>query len=170
MITDLVNLSLSPGSLQDAKLGNVIPLIKDVKLANKLKSYRPVTNLTFLGKLIERVVLEKHLSLNNFNSNDKFAYKKHHSTETLLIKVTDDILIAADKRSATVVMLLDLSSAFDTVDHDVLLRILRDEIGVKGSALAWLTSFLNGRSQCIRLGKITSETVTIRFGVPQGLY
>ena len=64
-------------------------------------------------------------------------------------------------------MLLDLSLAFDTVDHDVLLTILCDEIGVKGSALAWFTSFLKGRSQCIRLGKITSETVTIRLGVPQ---
>ena len=172
VITDLVNLSLSSGSIDGAKLGNVIPLIKNQKLdANNLKNYRPVTNLTFLGKLIERVVLkrlESQLAKNNLNCSDQFAYKKHHSTETLLIKLTNDILIAADEKSATVVMLLDLSAAFDTVDHDVLLRILKNEIGVRGIALAWFTSFLKGRSQCIRLGKVTSETVTIRFGIPQG--
>ena len=172
VITELVNLSLSSGTMDGVKLGNIIPLIKDDKLdSNNLKNYRPVTNLTFLGKLIERVVLkrlESHLATNNLNCADQFAYKKHHSTETLLIKLTNDLLIAADEKSATVVMLLDLSAAFDTVDHDILLRILRNEIGVKGCALSWFSSFLKGRSQCIRLGRTTSETVTIRFGVPQG--
>ena len=172
VITQLVNLSLSSGSLDGVKLADIIPLIKDGKLdSNLLKNYRPVSNLTFLGKLIERVVLkrlEDHLAKNNLNCPDQYAYKKHHSTETLLIKLTNDLLIAADNKSATVVMLLDLSAAFDTVDHDLLLKILRNEIGIKGSALAWFSSFLKGRSQCIRLGRTTSETVFIKFGVPQG--
>ena len=171
-LVDLVNLSLSSGSLEGVKLANIVPLIKDGTLdPNEFKSYRPVSNLTFLGKLIERVVLkrlENHLSKNNLNCNEQFAYKKHHSTETLLIKLTNDILIAADEKSATVVMLLDLSAAFDTVDHDVIIQILKKEIGVKGSALKWFTNFLKGRTQCIRLGKTTSETITIKFGVPQG--
>ena len=172
LIVDLVNLSLSSGSMEGVKVADIVPLLKDSSLDhNNMKSYRPVSNLTFLGKLIERVVLrrlEDHLNHNNLNCNEQFAYKKHHSTETLLVKLTNDLLIASDEKSATVVMLLDLSAAFDTVDHDVLLKILKYEIGVKGTALAWFTSFLKGRSQCIRLGKITSDTVIIKFGVPQG--
>ena len=85
-----------------------------------------------------------------------------------MIKLTNDLLIAADEKSGTVAMLLDLSAAFDTVDHGILLRILRNETGVKSCALSWLSSFLKGRSQCIRLGRTTSKSVTIRFGVPQG--
>ena len=145
--------------MDGVKLGNIIPSIKDQRLDhNTLKNYRPVTNLTFFGKLIEQVVLirlEKHLTKNNLNTSEQFAYKKNHSTETLLIKLSNDLLIATDERSATVVMLLDLSAAFDTVDHDILIRILRNEIGLRGMALAWFTSFLKDRSQCIRLGKIT---------------
>ena len=169
---DLVNQSLSSGSMDGVKLADVIPLVKDESQdPNLLKNYRPVSNLTFLGKLIERVVLRRlneHLSRNNLHCQEQFAYKKHHSTETLLIKIVNDVLIAADEKTATVVMLLDLSAAFDTVDHNLLLRILRQEIGIRGTALSWFTSFLKGRCQRIRLGKSVSETITIRFGVPQG--
>jgi len=169
---DLVNQSLSSGSMDGVKLADVIPLVKDESQdPNILKNYRPVSNLTFLGKLIERVVLRRlneHLSRNNLNCQEQFAYKKHHSTETLLIKIVNDVLIAADEKTATVVMLLDLSAAFDTVDHNLLLKILRQEIGIRGSALSWFTSFLTGRCQRIRLGKSVSETIILRFGVPQG--
>ena len=107
--------------MDGVKLADVIPLVKEESQdPNILKNYRPVSNLTFLGKLIERVVLRRlneHLSRNNLNCQEQFAYKKHHSTETLLIKIVNDVLIAADEKTATVVMLLDLSAAFDTVDH-----------------------------------------------------
>ena len=78
------------------------------------------------------------------------------------------MLIAADERSATVIMLLDLSAAFDTVDHNLLLKILKYEIGIRGTVLAWFTSCLKDRTQRIRLGNNTSESITIKFGVPQG--
>ena len=79
--------------------------------------------------------------------------KKHNSTETLLVRITNDLLIASDKNQATVLMLLDLSAAFDTVDHNLLLKILETEIGIKGTALKWFRSFLTGRAQRILLGK-----------------
>ena len=171
-IVDLVNLSLSSGSMDGVKLADIAPLIKDKTMdTNELNNYRPVSNLTFLGKLIERVVLrrlEEHMHQNNLDCPEQFAYKKHHSTETILLKITNDLLIAADEQTATVVLLLDLSAAFDTVDHSLLLKILKHEIGIKGTALSWFASFLKGRSQRIRLGHITSETITIKFGVPQG--
>ena len=172
IITHLVNLSLSTGNCEGVKLADIVPLLKDERLdPNILKNYRPVSNLTFIGKLIERVVLRQlneHLTKHNLNSCDQFAYKKNHSTETLLIKIVNDLLIASDEKSASVVMLLDLSAAFDTVDHNLLLGILEKEIGLKGTVLSWFRSFLTGRSQRIRLGNTVSEVIEIRFGVPQG--
>ena len=172
LLTDLVNLSLSSGSMEGVKLADIVPLIKGDSLdPNVLKNYRPVSNLTFLGKIIERVVLKRlndHLTANNLHSPNQYAYKKHHSTETLMIKIVNDVLIAMDEKEATVIMLLDLSAAFDTVDHNLLLNILKKEIGLRGKVLQWFSSFLKGRSQRIRLGKTTSECITIKFGVPQG--
>lgn len=172
LLLHLVNLSISTGNMDGVKTADIIPLLKSESLdPDVLKNFRPVSNLTFLGKLIERVVLKRlneHLSRNNLHCPEQFAYKKHHSTETLLVKITNDLLIAADERDATVVMLLDLSAAFDTVDHTLLLRILEKEIGLRGTVLAWFKSFLIGRSQKIRLGSATSDTIIIRFGVPQG--
>ena len=81
------------------------------------------------------------------NISYKSGYKKHHSTETLLVRIVNDTLVASDEDSATIVMLLDLSAAFDTVDHQKLLHILKQEIGIDGTALKWLTSFLCGRCQ-----------------------
>ena len=171
-IVKLVNLSMSTGDMEGVKLADIVPLLKDEKLdPNNLKNYRPVSNLTFLGKLIERVVLKRlneHLTKNDLHCKDQFAYKKDHSTETLLIKIVNDLLIASDEKTASVIMLLDLSAAFDTVDHGVLLGILEKEIGITGTALKWFKSFLTGRTQRIRLGSTVSECITIIFGVPQG--
>ena len=172
IIVKLVNLSLSTGNVDGVKLADIIPLLKDNSLdPNELKNYRPVSNLCFIGKIIERVVLNRlneHLTKHNLHCPEQFAYKRHHSTETLLIKIANDLLIAADEKTATVVMLLDLSAAFDTVDHELLLTILEKEIGLGGTVLKWFRSFLTGRSQRIRLGKITSDILIIKFGVPQG--
>ena len=172
VILKLVNLSLSTGNVEGVKMADIVPLLKDDSLdPNVLKNYRPVSNLCFVGKIIERVVLTRlndHLTKQGLHCPEQYAYKKNHSTETLLIKITNDLLIAADERSATVVMLLDLSAAFDTVDHNLLLSILEKEIGLGGTVLSWFKSFLTGRSQRIRLGKVTSEVIYIKFGVPQG--
>ena len=120
-ICDLVNCSLSSGSIDGAKFAHLTPLIKGQSLdPSDLKNYQPFSNLSFIGKLIERVVLKRlndHLSRNNLNIPFQSAYKKHHSTETLLIRIVNDLLIATDENKATVAMLLDLSAAFDTVDH-----------------------------------------------------
>ena len=171
-IVDLVNLSLETGNVDGVKLADIIPWHKgDALDPNNLKNFRPISNLTYIGKIIERVVLRRlntHLNTNNLNCKEQFGYKKHHSTESLLIRVTNDILVASDERTATVVMLLDLSAAFDTVDHSLLLRILEHEIGIKGVVLNWFRSFLSGRTQRIRLGNTVSEEIFIKFGVPQG--
>ena len=171
-ICDLVNCSLSSGSIEGAKLAHLTPLIKGHSLdPSNLKNYRPISNLSFIGKLIERVVLKRlnsHLSQNNLNMPFQSAYKKHHSTETLMIRIVNDLLITIDENKATVVMLLDLSAAFDTVDHNKLLHILKSEIGVSGIALDWFKSFLCGRCQKVRVDGFESAEIIIKFGVPQG--
>ena len=136
---DIVNLSLDTGCMDGLKLAQIIPSIKDFDLdPEELKNFRPISNLALLGKLIEKVVLirlDEHISLNNLDIPFQSGYKKSHSTETLLIRVVNDILIASSESKATVVMMLDLSAAFDTVDHNKLLMILKHELGIQCIAL-----------------------------------
>jgi hypothetical protein len=171
-LCEIVNLSLSTGNIDGVKLAHITPLIKGSGLDHaELKNYRPISNLSFVGKLIERVVLARlntHLDEHGLNIPTQSGYKKRHSTETLLLRVVNDLLIASDEKSATVVMLLDLSAAFDTVDHQKLLTILETEIGIKGTALDWFKSFLSGRCQRVKIGDHESQEIIIRFGVPQG--
>ena len=169
---DMINTSFREGSMEGLKLAYIKPHLKDFSLNHdELKNYRPVSNLPFLSKLMERVVLKRlnsHMERNNLVIPNQSGYKKGHSTETLLIKITNDLLIASDKNTATVLLLLDLSSAFDTVNINKLLDILFHEIGIRGSALDWFKSFLVGRSSKVKVGQYFSEEVIIEFGVPQG--
>ena len=171
-LVEIVNCSLSFGSMDGLKDAVVYPLLKKYGLdPDDLKNYRPVTNLSFLSKLVERVVLARlnaHLDANNLNVPNQSGYKKGHSCETLLLRITNDILIGIDKKNATVVLLLDLSAAFDTVDHQKLITILYKEIGIRSTCLKWFKSFLIGRSQRVRAGNSLSEEIELEFGVPQG--
>ena len=171
--TSLVNLSLSLGSIDGLlKQADVVPLLKAVGIDFTVhNNFRPVSNLQFLGKLIERVVakrLKHHMLINNLETSNQYGYKKGHSTETILLKITNDILIASDKKTATVLLLLDLSAAFDTVDIDKLIGILYSEIGVRGTALKWFSSFLKNRTMRVKINDTYSEVFELQFGVPQG--
>ena len=171
---EIVNLSLQTGSMECLKSAVIFPLIKDTgSLVNKenYKNYRPVSNLLFLSKLIERIVdirIGKHMSNNNLHSEKQFGYKKDHSTESLLLKITNDLLLSCDDNMPSVVLLLDLSAAFDTVDHNKLLDILCQDIGIKGSALEWCKSFLVNRNFKVKIGDSYSEEVLLPYGVAQG--
>ena len=168
----LINKSLSSGNFDGLKESIIGPLIKDSSLDPEiLKNYRPVSNLPFLEKLTERIVLKRlniYMSANNFHIPNQFGYKKSHSTEALLIRVVNDILVATDKNSATVLLLLDLSAAFDTVDHNKLLHILRNELGICGNAFKWLKSYITFRFSRVKIGNDYSESLLVEFGVPQG--
>ena len=171
--TSLVNLSLLLGSVDGLlKQADVVPLLKAVGTDyTKHKNFRPVSNLQFLGKLIERVVakrLKAHMVRNNLETSNQYGYKKGHNTETILLKITNDILIASDKKTATVLLLLDLSAAFDTVDINRLIEILYSEIGIRGTALNWFCSFLRNRKMRVKINDTYSEVFELQFGVPQG--
>ena len=108
--------------------------------------------------------MEAHAPLPGMQS----AYRNHHSTETVPIKVHSDILLNMDNHSVTQLILLDLNAAFDTIDHDILIAMLQNRVGVDDSALRWFQSYLSDRTQSIQLGNHISEPLPLKYGVPQG--
>ena len=172
-ITTIINNSLKSGIFPDAyKKALVRPLIKKPGLdPNDLKNYRPVSNLQFLSKVMEKVVLKQlneHLVRNELKEPFQSAYRQNHSTETALLRVLNDLNEVVDNGETTLLCLLDLSAAFDTIDHKILIRRLESTFGIRGSALKWFESYLSNRIQSVIIGDATSVERTLPFGVPQG--
>jgi len=173
VITKIINLSLSEGVMPvNLKKALVIPLLKKLSLILEiLKIFRPVSNLVYVSKLIERIVavrITDHMTTNNLHELLQSSYKKFHSCETALIRVQNDILQAVDEKKCVLLVLLDLSAAFDTVDHGKLLQILSERIGLTGTALKWFQNYLLDRTQSVIIDGIESNIWQILFGVPQG--
>ena len=175
-IKDIVNTSvLSVRFTRNIKQALLRPLLKKRGLDLTLCNYRPVSNLAYILKIIERVVCDQ-LTLYTADSDkiEKFqaAYKQGHSMETAMLKVKIDLLDAIDQRKVVCLVLLDLSVAFDTVNHDHLLNHLKYRFGVVGTALKWFTDYLKGHTQRVALdgihGQIQSDSVTLKCDVPQG--
>ena len=172
-ITSLINMSLCSGIVpSDLKTAVVKPLLKKPSLdKNLLKNYRPVSNLPFLSKVLEKVVLSQllsHLQSNNLCNPLQSAYRTGHSTETVLLRVVNDILAALDEDKVSVLLLLDLSAAFDTIDHQILLSRLEGDFGITSTALMWFQSYLSQRTQFVSVNGSSSPSVPLRYGVPQG--
>ena len=161
IITAIVNLSLSSGVFPDVyKLALVIPLLKKLGLELILPSFRPVSNLMFLSKLSERAAASQLIDYcddNHLKELLQSAYSSYHSTETALTMVHNDIMIAMDNQEVVLLLLLDLSAAFDTVDHGILLSRLRTCFGIKGTALDWFQSYLTARTQSVLIDGTTSS-------------
>ena len=172
-IMTITNTSLSTGCVPSSlKKAIITPVLKKPSLdIEKLSNYRPVSNLSFLSKVIERVVasrLTKYMSENKLSEPMQSAFRTGCSTETALLKVQNDILKAMDDNKVVILVLLDLSAAFDTVDHNILIQRLKGRLGLDGAALEWLRSYLSDRVQCVKSGPSTSSPTTIKYGVPQG--
>ena len=171
-ITGIINNSLSSGVVPlELKRAVILPTLKKVNSDKEtLQNYRPISNLPFLGKTIERVgfsQLTKYLQENDLLDCYQSAYRSHHSVETLLLNVTDNILKEMDEGNVTAVILLDMSAAFDTVVHDILVQRLKS-FGICGIALQWLTSYLTDRTQSVKVSDVTSDPKPLTCGVPQG--
>ena len=172
-IIRLVNTSLSSGRFPDSFKEAVIrPILKKPNLnADELKNYQPVSNLQFVSKIIEKIVmarLEEHIVDNNLHYPSQSAYKKYHSTETALPKMNNDILASLDNKHCIILGSLDLSAAFDTVDHTILLHRLHNDFGIEGKVLQWFTSFFTGRTQRVCIDGNSSDLHQLICGVPQG--
>ena len=169
----LINLCFSTGIFPTGfKSAVVKPLLKKPTLdCEVLKNFRPISNLTFLSKLIEKVIAERlvsHMQDNGMVEKFQSAYKANHSTETALLRVYNDMLFSIDQGGGGILVLLDLSSAFDTIDHAMLFNLWQDIFGISGSALDLLKSYLDGRTQCVQIDGIVSEYAKLVCGVPQG--
>ena len=172
-IVSIVNLSLSEVCFSiHFNSALVFPLlIKPTLNRDDMENYRPVSNLSFLSKILEKVVasrLNSHINSSHKSNDYQSAYRKFHSTETALLKIRNDILSSMDDGRVTALTLLDFSAAFDTIDHTIILRRLGNWFGVSGKALDWFKSYLTGRSQRIKLGNCLSSRSDLSFGVPQG--
>ena len=132
----------------------ITPLHKKPSLPREgFGNYRPVSGLSFISKVIERIVakqLNKHIVNNGLQNIYQSAYKAGHSTETALLKLKNDIQINMAENKATAVVLLDLSAAFDTIDQLSLVNRLTTWFGVRDTALRWFSSYLSGRSQSVK--------------------
>ena len=172
-ITNIINYSLKEGSFPNCfKTAYVTPLLKKPNLdRNLLKNYRPVSNLSFLSKLIEKVAakqLNNYIDSEGLSNVNQSAYRRLHSTESALLKIQNDIAASLDSGKAVALTLLDLSAAFDTIDHDILFNSLRDWFGVDGTVLRWIRSYLSNRKQKVKLGNSFSDVFSLPYGVPQG--
>ena len=172
-ITNIVNLSLLTGEIPvELKQAIVTPLLKQSSLdPNILKNYRPVSNLSYVSKLLEKVVaiqLSQHLLNNNLYEPYQSAYRTCHSTETALTRVSNDILQALDRKQSVMLVVLDMSAAFDTIDHTILLNMLEVRYGIEGTAHRWFRSYLSDRSQRVRILGKSSGSRPLNLGVPQG--
>ena len=173
IIAHLANLTFQFGQFPAKfKLAQITPLLKQKGLDTaEPSSYRPISNLNTISKILERLVLTRITShLNMSGSLDQFqsAYRSGYSTETALLKVTNDIFEAFDAGKSTILVALDLSAAFDCIGHDTLIRRLQHTYGIGGLALQWLQSYLHRRSTFVKWMGVTSQHATTHTGVPQG--
>ena len=173
VVTTIINHFLLTGEVPSVlKTARITPILKKANAdPDDVKNYRPVSNLPFLSKILERVVssqLQSYLDENELHSKLQSAYRQHHSTETALLRVQNDLLRAVDANKEAILILLDLSAAFDTIDHDLMLARLNDRYGVTGIPLKWFKSYLSERDQSVVIGKTVSESHSLIYGVPQG--
>ena len=173
VITKIINASVNTGEFpSQLKSSLVRPTLKKPDMDHdSLASYRPISNLSFLSKTIERTVSSQtysYLERNELFPMMQSAYRQHHSTETALLKVSNDILRAVDQHQDVVLVMLDLSAAFDTIDHTILLERMKQRFGFGGVVIKWFASYLSSRKQSVMINECVSHSKPIKYGVPQG--
>ena len=173
LISHLANLSFTQATFPSKfKLALISPLLKKPGLPKSdLANFRPISNLNTIGKILERLALSRffpHISKSPSFSPLQSAYRKFHSTETALLKLTNDIMETIDSGKITILTALDMSAAFDTLDHITLLHRLQHTFGLSGYVISWIRSYLTDRSSFVKIDSSSSPSTTTLTGVPQG--
>ena len=170
VLCELFNLSIKTGEYPDLlKVAKVLPIFKkgDQTLCS---NYRPISVLSCINKILEKIIYKRiyeFLEKQNILYEFQYGFRKGHSTEHALIEIVDKIKLAMDNNELTCGIFLDLSKAFDTVNHETLIYKL-DHYGIRGPANNLLKSYLSNRKQFVKIGKHKSKLKNITCGVPQG--
>ena len=172
VLCKITNISFDTGEFPwQWKHAIVKPLLKKPTLAHIKQNYRPVSNLSFLSKLVEKASLlsfQEHMDTYDLLPIYQSAYRSNHSTETLLIKVCNDILHNMEQQQLTPLIAIDLSAAFDTVNHQLLLNTMEKCFGVCDKANDWMRSYLSDRKFYVHINNCKSKEINVDFSVPQG--
>ena len=172
VIQKIINLSLTQSLVtSEFKTAIVKPLLKKPNLELIHQNYRPVSNLPFGSKLLEQSVideLEKHFENNDLNDEFQSAYRANHSTETALLPIVKNVLTSMDNRRAVCMVMLDLSAAFDTLDHNILIERLTTTQGLGPRVTNWFNSYLRRRTQRVSVDNATSDHIQLLDRAVQG--
>ena len=170
VLTLIINQSLSTGIFPDAlKIAKVLPIFKKGQ-ANIFDNYRPISILPAISKVFEKVAFNQvydYFKTNKLLYKSQYGFRKKHSTEQACLEFTDRILHDLDKKEIPIAVFLDLSKAFDTLNHDILLFKL-DHYGIRNTEAMWFKSYLTGRSQYVQFDAFNSTYLPLTTGVPQG--
>ena len=169
-LCEIINLSFLTGEFPDAlKIAKVIPIFKSGSVVD-VNNYRPISLLSIFDKIIEKLMYKQlydFLSNNDILFNNQFGFRKNLSTSLALMQITERIRKSIDNKKFGCGIYIDLSKAFDTVNHEILLKKL-DHYGVRGSSLNWFRSYLCNRKQYVFLNGESSSLETLTCEVPQG--
>ena len=171
-LLNIMNESLAQGVFPAPwKQAIIRPLLKKTGLEQIASNYRPVSNLKFVSKVCEKAMLSRfqdHCKENQLESAHQSAYKHGHSYETSITKIYNDLLWSMENQEASALVAIDLSAAFDTVDHNVLLKVLERRFGLKGATLKWADSYLRPRQCTVNVETSYSKLKDLPYCVPQG--
>ena len=152
------------------KVTVVVPLIKKLNIEPVLENLRPVSKLPFVSKIAEKAVISRllnHCSEHAPLPTNQSSYRQFYSTETALIKDQSNILPSMNRQEVTLLVLLDLSAAFDTVDHETTAALFESDFGVATQAFLWIKTFLSGGKQCVVVEQKQSRDFDVVTGIPQ---
>ena len=172
IFTRIGNVSITEEMLPSQwRIASIRLLLKKLGLELLTKNYRPVSNLSFLSKLVEKCMLSKfnsHCKLNGLISNYQSSYRAFHSCGTSLINICNEALWSMESKKVTALVMMDLSVAFDTVDHQIFLDVLNKRFGIRETALSWFSSYLESCQFYVSIQKQHSNLRILPYGVPQG--
>ena len=173
ILTIAINQSLTSGIFPSTlKVAKVIPLFKNKGEPTDFGNYRPISLLNVISKLYERVVYNQiysYFTTNNLFFDSQYGFRTRHSTEDAAIELIDQVhrVFENNPHDHVVSVFLDLSKAFDTIDHSTMLKKL-SHYGITGAPLQWFKSYLTDRKQFILYDELESNLLNITVGVPQG--
>jgi hypothetical protein len=169
-LTHIYNSTFITGIIPDKlKIYLVTPIFK-ANESNKFGNYRPISVLSRLSKLLGKLTYKRFIEFietHKILSKHQYGFRKNRSTEHALIELVDKITTAIDEGKYTIGIFLDLSKAFDTINHQILINKL-EHYGIRGTCQKWFKNYLSNRKQIVKYNQTKSEEMTIKSGVPQG--